>query len=60
MNLFLFLIFSAFADIWLNFFLYLIVGLIVAMHYLWQRQEQSSALGQGHYLSSFREIRFES
>lgn len=48
-NLFLFLIFSIFADVWLNFFLYLIVGLTIAMSCLWQREEQSSALGRGPY-----------
>jgi O-antigen ligase len=37
-NLILFLIFSAFADFWLNEFLYLIVASAVAMNRLWQRQ----------------------
>jgi hypothetical protein len=39
-NLFLFLVFSAFADFWLSDFLYLILGLTTAMNYLWQRQRQ--------------------
>ncbi len=39
-NLILFLVFSAFADFWLSEFLYLIVGLTVAMTYLKQRQDQ--------------------
>lgn len=39
-NLILFLIFSAFADFWLSDFLYIIVGLTVAMHYLSRRQNQ--------------------
>jgi O-antigen ligase len=38
-NLILFLIFSAFADFWLNDFLYLIISLTVAMNILWQRQQ---------------------
>jgi O-antigen ligase len=38
-NLILFLVFSAFADFWLSDFLYLIVGLTIAMTYLWKRQE---------------------
>lgn len=42
-NLILFLIFSAFADMWLSDFLYLLVALIAAMHCFWQRQEQTLA-----------------
>jgi O-antigen ligase len=38
-NLILFLVFSAFADFWLNDFLYLMIGLTVAMTVLWKRQE---------------------
>ena len=38
-NFILFLVFSAFADFWVNDFLYLIIGLTVAMTVLWQRQE---------------------
>jgi O-antigen ligase len=40
-NLILFLVFSAFADFWLSDFLYIIVGLTVAMHYLDRRQHPS-------------------
>jgi O-antigen ligase len=40
-NLILFLVFSAFADFWLSDFLYIIVGLTIAMHYLDQRPHQS-------------------
>ena len=36
-NLLLFLIFSGFADFWLSDFIYLIIGLAVAMTYLWRR-----------------------
>jgi O-antigen ligase len=42
-NLILFLVFTAFADFWLNYFLYLIVGLTVAMTRLWQDQDQKLA-----------------
>ncbi|MGH7926173.1 MAG: O-antigen ligase family protein [Candidatus Binatia bacterium] len=42
-NLILFLVFSVFADFWLNDFLYLIIGLTVAMTVFWQRQEVSAA-----------------
>jgi hypothetical protein len=42
-NLLLFLIFSAFADFWLSDFLYLIVGLTIAMTYLRGRVERDSA-----------------
>jgi hypothetical protein len=38
-NLILFLVFSVFADFWINDFLYLIIGQTVAMTILWQRQE---------------------
>jgi hypothetical protein len=38
-NFILFLVFSAFADFWVNDFLYLMIGLTVAMTVLWQRQE---------------------
>jgi hypothetical protein len=38
-NLILFLVFSAFADFWVNDFLYLMIGLTVAMTVLWRRQE---------------------
>jgi O-antigen ligase len=41
-NLILFLVFSAFADFWLNDFLYLIIGLTVAMTVLWQRQQATA------------------
>jgi O-antigen ligase len=41
-NLMLFLVFSAFADFWLSDFLYMIVGLTVAMHYLWRRENPPS------------------
>jgi hypothetical protein len=37
-NLLTFLIFSAFADFWLSDFFYLIMGLTVAMTYVWRRQ----------------------
>jgi hypothetical protein len=37
-NLITFLIFSAFADFWLSDFLYLMIGLTVAMTYVWRRQ----------------------
>jgi O-antigen ligase len=40
-NLITFLIFSAFADFWLSDFLYLMVGLTIAMTYLSRRQEQN-------------------
>ncbi|MGH7965721.1 MAG: O-antigen ligase family protein, partial [Candidatus Binatia bacterium] len=39
-NLILFLIFSLFADFWLNFFLYAIVGLTIAMTVFAQQQNQ--------------------
>jgi hypothetical protein len=39
----LFLVFSAFADFWVNDFLYLIIGLTVAMTVLWKRQESTAA-----------------
>jgi hypothetical protein len=42
-NLILFLVFSAFADFWVNDFLYLIIGLTVAMTVLWKRQESTAA-----------------
>jgi hypothetical protein len=42
-NLILFLIFSAFADFWVNDFLYLMIGLTVAMTVLWRRQELTAA-----------------
>jgi len=42
-NLILFLVFSAFADFWLNDFLYVMVGLTVAMTVLWQRQERTAS-----------------
>jgi len=42
-NFILFLVFSAFADFWVNDFLYLIIGLTVAMTVLWQRQEVTAA-----------------
>jgi O-antigen ligase len=42
-NLILFLVFSVFADFWLNDFLYLIIGLTVAMAVLWERQELRAA-----------------
>lgn len=45
-NLLLFLIFTAFADFWLSDFLYLIVGLTIAMTHLWQRGEQKLALSR--------------
>jgi hypothetical protein len=38
-NFILFLVFSAFADFWVNDFLYLMIGLTVATTVLWQRQE---------------------
>lgn len=41
-NLILFLVFSAFADFWLSDFLYIIVGLTIAMHYLDRRPHQSA------------------
>jgi O-antigen ligase len=43
-NLVLFLIFSTFADFWLNDFLYLIIGLTVAMTVFWQRQAANNDL----------------
>lgn len=39
-NVILFLFFSAFADMWLSDFMYLLLGLITSMYYLWQRQRQ--------------------
>ena len=42
-NVLLFLICSISTDFWLSDFLYLIVGLTVAMNHLWQRQQQSSS-----------------
>jgi O-antigen ligase len=39
-NLILFLVFSAFADFWLSDFLYLIVGLTVAMAYMSERKNE--------------------
>jgi O-antigen ligase len=42
-NLILFLVFSAFADFWVNDFLYLIIGLTVAMTVFWQRQDVTAA-----------------
>jgi O-Antigen ligase len=42
-NFILFLVFSVFADFWVNDFLYLIIGLTVAMTVLWQRQEVTAA-----------------
>ena len=41
-NLLLFLIFSAFADFWLSDFFYLIIGLTIAMTYLWRREKRNS------------------
>lgn len=43
-NLILFMLFSAFADFWLNFFLYAIVGLTIAMVVCWRRQDRRVAL----------------
>jgi hypothetical protein len=45
-NLILFLIFSAFADFWLNFFLYLIIGLTIAMTHLWRSEQQKFGLNR--------------
>jgi O-antigen ligase len=42
-NLVTFLIFSGFADFWLSDFLYLIMGLAVAMTYVWRREAGTSA-----------------
>jgi hypothetical protein len=42
-NFILFLVFSAFADFWVNDFLYLMIGLTVAMTVLWKRQESTAA-----------------
>lgn len=42
-NLVLFIIFSGFADVWLSDFLYLIVGLTIAMTHLWERQQRELA-----------------
>ena len=42
-NLLLFLICSISTDFWLGDFLYLIVGLTVAMNHLWRREQQSSS-----------------
>jgi O-antigen ligase len=42
-NLVLFLVFSLFADYWTSDFLYLIIGLTVAMTCLWQSQNQGLA-----------------
>jgi O-antigen ligase len=39
-NLILFLVFSAFADLWLGDFLYIILGLTLAMYYLERRHSQ--------------------
>jgi hypothetical protein len=47
-SLLLFLLFSAFADFWLSDFLYLFVGLTVALAYL--PREQSAAFPQGRAL----------
>jgi hypothetical protein len=41
-NFILFLIFSAFADFWLNDFLYLIIGLMVAMTIVGQREQATA------------------
>jgi hypothetical protein len=40
-NLITFLIFSGFADFWLSDFLYLTMGLTVAMTYVWRRQVEN-------------------
>jgi O-antigen ligase len=42
-NLFLFLVFSAFADFWLSDFLYLLLGLTTCMTALWQRERQRTS-----------------
>jgi hypothetical protein len=39
-NLFLFLLFSAFTDFWLSDFLYLLISLPLAMTLCWQREQQ--------------------
>ena len=41
-NLFLFLLFSAFTDFWLSDFLYLQIGLPIAMTLYWQREQYQS------------------
>ena len=41
-NLFLFLLFSAFTDFWLSDFLYLLVALPISMTVYWQRQYQQA------------------
>jgi O-antigen ligase len=53
-NLITFMIFSAFADFWLSDFLYLMIGLTIAMTYVWRRQREDlpamrapTALGPG-------------
>jgi hypothetical protein len=51
-NLFLFLIFSGFADVWLSDFLYLMVGLTVAMTRIQQRQQQEMAVVRSRQLRS--------
>jgi hypothetical protein len=59
-----FMIFSAFADFWLSDFLYLMVGMSIAMTRVWRQQEENSAsvearFAHGREVTSLRFARSE-
>jgi O-antigen ligase len=63
-NMVTFMIFSAFADFWLSDFLYLMVGMSIAMTRVWRHQEENSAslearFAHGRDVASLRFARSE-